>query len=79
MKVQMFAAAKDLAGSEALHIDAQLPIKASGIKEAIVTKCPNLEPLVAHSRIAVDGRYMADDAMVHAAGEVALIPPVSGG
>ena len=79
MQIQMFAAAKDLAGSDAIEVDFCFPIEAWAIKEAIVAQCPNLKPLVEHSRIAVDGRYMADDAQVHAATEIALIPPVSGG
>lgn len=79
MQVYLFAAAKDLAGKEMLDLHVAFPISASGLKDAIAGACPNLKELVVHSRIAVDGQYIADQATIGSANEVALIPPVSGG
>ncbi len=79
VKVQLFAAAKELARTD--RIDVELPEGAtvSVLSETIGRQCPELHELLPVSRIAVNQEFALSDLQVHDADEIALIPPVSGG
>lgn len=75
----MFAGAAELAASDCVEFNLETPVSAAEIKQAIQAKCPALTEMIKHSRLAVDGQYVTDDALICAYKEIALIPPVSGG
>jgi molybdopterin synthase catalytic subunit len=49
------------------------------VVRAIVGRHPGVEPLLGSIRVAVDGEFVAADAVVPPGAEVVLIPPISGG
>ena len=79
IKVLMFAAAKEAAGSDALWVEVDESAQAADVVRAIGRAVPQLAELLPSCRIAVDCCYVADDQPVNSTSEVALIPPVSGG
>ena len=78
-RVQLFAAARDLAQSDALSVDVSPPVTAGAVLDAIARRCPNLAPLLPVCRLAVDQSFVTADAAIPPGVELALIPPVSGG
>lgn len=79
VRVKLFAAAKDLAKTDALLVDVPGGATVSQLRAAVVAKVPALEKLVAHSLWAVGTEYVSEDDKLTEKSEVALIPPVSGG
>lgn len=77
--VQLFAGARQAAGCDRVSVEVASPATARGVLESIARELPELAPLAASSRLAIGGRYAADDAPIHGDSEVVLIPPVSGG
>ncbi len=79
IKVRLFAAAAERAGVRHLH--AHLPGQAnlSVLTRQLVQLSPELEPLVATSRWAVDCEFIESDFIFDRDVTVAMIPPVSGG
>jgi molybdopterin converting factor small subunit len=45
----------------------------------LAAECPVIAPLLARSAVALAGVYAADQTVVPAGADVAIIPPVSGG
>ena len=79
IKVMLFAAAKEVAGTGQLEIEVPAEARMSDLKIAIVRTVPELEALVAKSAFSIDQQYANDDDLVSQGSEFALIPPVSGG
>ncbi len=79
LEVLLFAAARDAAGNDSVRIDVANDARASDVIEAIGHKLPELSRLLPSCRLAVDCSYVTADALIPAEGEIALIPPVSGG
>ena len=77
--VQLFAGARQLAGSDRIAVEVAPPVTARSVLNSIARELPALAPLAKSSRLAVGGRYAADDAPVSDHSEIVLIPPVSGG
>ncbi len=77
--VLLFAAAKEAAQNEKVSIEIPDPASAADVLEALSSQVPQLSGLLPSSRLAVDCCYVAADAVITGASEVALIPPVSGG
>ena len=79
VRVRLFAAARQLCGAETLDVELPEPASIATLRAALAATCP---PLAAHQRhllFAVDAKYAGDDAPLTDGGEVACIPPVSGG
>ena len=78
LDVLLFASYADAAGATSVRV--QLPEGASvaELVQAVRSAAPAI-PLPARPLVAVNHRYAATDAVVHASDEVALIPPVAGG
>ncbi len=76
--VLYFAAARDAAGAarEALE---PVPPTVGDLRRRLLASCPALGPVLARSRIAVDGEFAEDAAPLRDGAEVAVIPPVAGG
>ena len=79
IQVLMFAGAKELAGCETLEVAVSEPLQAHGVLAAIGHAVPKLQPLIPSCRLAVDNRYVTDQAVIDEDSVIALIPPVSGG
>jgi molybdopterin synthase catalytic subunit len=75
--VLFFAAARDAAGvaREPLH---PAPPTVGALRRLLAGR-PGLAPVLARSRIAVDGEFAGDEAPLPDGAEVAIIPPVAGG
>lgn len=78
-EILMFAAARDLSGTERLVIEIESPVEAATILKRIGKEVPAIAPLLPACRLAVDQAFVAGDAVVDSDAELALIPPVSGG
>ncbi len=79
--VLLFAAARELAGCDRIRIDlteAKHPNLAE-LRRAVAREVPALEGILASSRFAVGHEFVAESHVLTGVGEVALIPPVSGG
>ncbi len=79
IEVQMFAAARELAGRETVLVDVGNIASAADVIAAIGQQIPELTAMLPSCRLAIDNSYVASEATVSASNEIALIPPVSGG
>lgn len=77
--VRLFAAARQLAGTELLQVEVQEPATIASLRSAMEEAVPALQGLLAHARFAVNARYTFDDHPIASHDEIACIPPVSGG
>ncbi|HVU89154.1 MAG TPA: MoaD/ThiS family protein [Pirellulales bacterium] len=79
VRVKLFAAARELAGQDALDVTLPAGATIAQLRQAIVAQASSLEGLSRHVWFAIGTDY-ADDAQPLVDGlEVACIPPVSGG
>ncbi len=79
VQVKLFAAAKDLARSEAVTVEVVDGATIAEVREALLAAVPALASIVPHALWAVDARYSPENTRVTKQSEIALIPPVSGG
>lgn len=77
--IQMFARARELAGAPSVQIDLLESARVRDLRHALCHRFPAMQGLVARSAVAVDQTLVDDEARLHAAQEIALLPPVSGG
>ncbi|REJ97644.1 MAG: molybdopterin converting factor subunit 1 [Planctomycetota bacterium] len=77
--VQLFARARDLAGTSSLELDLSEAATVGELREVLISQEPRLTPIARTLLVAVDGEYAANDAPVREGAEVACFPPVSGG
>ena len=79
INVQLFARAKDLAGTSRLPLSVPEPCTVGQAKAALVSLIPNLRMMMPTLLVAVDGDYAADATPLTESCEFACFPPVSGG
>ena len=79
VRVRVFALARQMAGRDAIEIELPEGATVANLREALVAQIPRLSGLGRHLTFAIDAQYVGDDAPVPSGGEVACIPPVSGG
>jgi molybdopterin synthase catalytic subunit/molybdopterin synthase sulfur carrier subunit len=80
LEVLLFAAAREAADSDSIRISVDAPARAGDVIDAIGRELPQLLPLLPACRLAIDCSYVTpDDVVDKDCGEIALIPPVSGG
>lgn len=79
IEVLLFAAARDAAGADSIEVDISETATAADVITAIGTEIPTIESLLPACRLAIDCEYVPANARVDQSGEIALIPPVSGG
>ena len=77
--VLLFAVARQLADRGEIAVEVEAGATVADLKRALARSCPPLEPLLSRVRIAVDASYAEDDDTLPDHGELAVIPPVSGG
>lgn len=79
IRVQLFAAARDLVGSDVVEVPATEPLTASQLKQRLLELYPALEPMAPALQLAVNCRFASGEQVVNPQDQVACIPPVSGG
>jgi len=79
LNIKLFAAARQITGSETVEVTIDSGATIADLKQALVDRYPDLSRLVQHAMFAVDTEYAAVDHILAAGAEVAMIPPVSGG
>jgi molybdopterin converting factor small subunit len=80
LEVLLFAAAREAADSDSIRISVDAPARAADVIDAIGRELPQLAKLLPACRLAIDCSYVtADEVVGEDCGEIALIPPVSGG
>lgn len=77
--VQMFAAARQLAGSERITMELPGGSTIADLRSAIERQHPALSGLLARTRFAVNLEFAGEATPLNEDAEVAFIPPVSGG
>ena len=78
-RVQLFAIASQLAGSDCLEVDLPPGATVAGLRRKLVEQVPALAPVARHLLFAIDADYADDQAEIKAGADIACIPPVSGG
>jgi molybdopterin converting factor subunit 1 len=77
--VRLFARARDLAGADRVTVELPPDATAGDLRRQLATRVPALATLLDRSALAVGGEFAADDQLLSADAEIALLPPVSGG
>ena len=79
LRVHFFARARDLAGAEALTVELADGATVADLRRKLAKVCPALAGLLSRCALAVDKEFAEDALLLTRAGEVAVLPPVSGG
>lgn len=79
LRVLLFAAARQIAGTYDVLVELQAGDTAGAAKRAVVAAHPGLAALSAQLRVAVNHALVDDATVLGPDDEVALLPPVSGG
>ncbi len=79
VRVRLFAALAESAGSRAFTLDLPAGSSAGSVRDAAVARYPQMRPLCDRAALAVNAEYSDAAQVVYDGDEVALIPPVSGG
>jgi len=79
VNVKLFAAAKDLAGSDSIEIELAEGAAVADVRLAVEARFPSLSRILSHSLWAVDAEYAGQQTPINVSSEIAIIPPVSGG
>jgi molybdopterin converting factor small subunit len=79
VRVRLFAAARELAGSDTLEVELPTVATIADMKRAMVASAPKLNKLMPHSLWAIGTEYVTDGTVLTELADVAMIPPVSGG
>ncbi len=79
VRVRLFARFRDLLDADTIELTLSDRATVSELREVLASRVRDARSLLASSRIAVNGEFAAEIALVAAADEIALIPPVSGG
>lgn len=77
--VQLFARARDLAGTGFVELDVPAQGCVSDLKRSLASRFPQVSPLLPNLLVAVGTDYADDLTPLAPGAEVACFPPVSGG
>jgi molybdopterin converting factor subunit 1 len=77
--VKMFAAARDLVGSQEVTLEIHDGATVGELRKLLAERYPGAAALIERSMLAIDARYANDGDRIVASQEIACIPPVSGG
>ncbi|WP_231936392.1 MoaD/ThiS family protein [Bythopirellula polymerisocia] len=75
----MFAAARDATGASEVVVELPELARVRDLRIALESEYPQLAPLLSRAMFAINTHYADEDTPVPLAGEIACIPPVSGG
>ena len=79
IQVQLFARARDLAGTGRIELDLPAAASVSDLKHLLAARFPLVSSLVPNLLVAVGTEYADDRTVLTPDIEVACFPPVSGG
>ena len=79
VRVQMFAQARELFGSDVVEVELPDAANVQVLRERLQTHCPEAAELVERASIAIDDQFAVAVDEVNEAQQISLIPPVSGG
>lgn len=79
IRVRMFAAAREAAGSDSIELELPEGATIAHLRSQIGAQVPQLSGLVPQMMFAIDTKYANDATSLPPNGDVACIPPVSGG
>jgi molybdopterin converting factor subunit 1 len=79
IKLVLFAAAKELMGSDSIEFTLRDAASLGELKQSLIEQHPSLLELVEKSTFSVDREYARDEKLLYHGAEVGFIPPVSGG
>lgn len=79
VRVLFFAQAREQAGASERQLECGEGDRVSDLLDRLVADAPSLALLRPHLAVAINGELVRGDAPLVAGGEVALLPPVSGG
>ena len=79
VSVLMFAAARDIAGSNLITVELTEPATVEQLRRKLYECLPTANDLLRRSSISINHQFAVDDTAIHPTDEIALIPPVSGG
>jgi len=79
VRVRLFAVAKQLAGTDEITLDVPEGTTLGKLRLALAAEVPAIASVLPHILFAVGSEYVGDESLVPASGELACIPPVSGG
>ena len=79
IRVQLFAVARQLAGSDAVTVELPANATVDDLRSALAFSTPALADLARQVAIAVNSEYAGDEMLIPKGAAVAVIPPVSGG
>ncbi|MCA9188203.1 MAG: MoaD/ThiS family protein [Pirellulaceae bacterium] len=79
VNVQLFAAARDAAGTKSVSVLLHNHGTVRDLRAALIQDYPQLAAWVGIARFAVNMEYAIDDTALSLSDDVAMIPPVSGG
>jgi molybdopterin converting factor subunit 1 len=77
--VQLFARARDLAGTERVELEFPAPASVADLKQSLAARFPAVSPLIPRLLVALGTEYADDRTILKPGVEVACFPPVSGG
>jgi sulfur-carrier protein len=77
--VKLFAAIRELAGTDELRLELQEGATVGDAKRILGQKLPQIAGLLSRSVIARNLEYALDTDVIAGGDELAVIPPVSGG
>ncbi len=79
IKVRLFASYREAVGASQVELPVHDDADGAALWTALVARYPGLRTLPPPSGYAIDDEYVSGNRPLRGAGEVALIPPVSGG
>lgn len=79
VSVQLFARARDLAGTGCVELDVPPPARVAELKQSLAERFPQVSPLMPKLLVAVGADYADDATALTPGADVACFPPVSGG
>ena len=77
--VKLFAAARELVGAEEIEVELPAGANFGDLRRKLTADKPMLAQVCGRALFAANTRYVSDEDVIPAKGEIALIPPVSGG
>ena len=79
IKLLFFATIRDRAGTKSLELDIPVDMTIQGLKDKLASDIPTLRDSMKSVLITINREYAFDEAIVPAAAEIGMFPPVSGG
>lgn len=79
VEILLFARAAEVADAKQIHIELEGGSTIRDLRDKLESSFPDLQPIMAVSRWAVDNEFVEDATKLDGTESVAMIPPVSGG